>query len=81
MSSGSAKGLRNPNIGDKTSNQNALLTLNTGSVETIHLINEDTTNSKHNLNLDEFNVHTRDLGYFESQSVTFIADKAGTFGS
>ena len=79
QSSGSAKGLRNPNIGDKTSNQNALLTLNTGSVETIHLINEDTTNSKHNLNLDEFNVHTRDLGYFESQSVTFIADKAGTF--
>jgi plastocyanin len=37
------------------------------------------SNSKHNLNLDEFNVHTRDLGYFESQSVTFIADKADTF--
>jgi plastocyanin len=29
--------------------------------------------------VDEFNVHTRDLGYFESQSITFIADKAGTF--
>ena len=79
QSSGSTKGLRSPNLGDKTSNQNVLLTLNTGSVETIHLINEDTTNSKHNLNLDEFNVHTRDLGYFESQSITFIADKAGTF--
>jgi len=79
QSSGSSKGLRSPNLGDKTSNQNVLLTLNTGSLETIHLINEDTTNSKHNLNLDEFNVHTRDLGYFESQSIIFIADKAGTF--
>jgi len=24
-------------------------------------------------------VHTGDLGYFQSKSVTFIADKAGTF--
>jgi plastocyanin len=55
------------------------MTVNKGSAETIHLINEDTTHSKHNLNVDEFNVHTRDLGYFESQSITFIADKAGTF--
>lgn len=44
----------------------------------IHFINEDTT-SKHNLNVDEFNIHTRDLGYFETQTTTFIADKAGTF--
>jgi len=79
QSSGSSKGLRNLNLGNRTSDQNVLLTVNKGSVETIHLINEDTTHSKHNLNLDEFNVHTRDLGYFESQSVTFIADKAGTF--
>jgi plastocyanin len=28
---------------------------------------------------DEFNVHTRDLGYFETQTVTFLADKKGTF--
>jgi Cupredoxin-like domain len=79
QSSGSSKGLRNLNPSIRTSDQNVLLTVNKGSVETIHLINEDTTHSKHNLNLDEFNVHTRDLGYFESQSVTFIADKAGTF--
>lgn len=44
----------------------------------IHFINED-TDSKHNLNIDEFNVHTKDLGYFETQTTTFIADKAGTF--
>lgn len=44
----------------------------------IHFINED-TDSKHNLNIDEFNVHTKDLGYFETQTTTFIADKVGTF--
>lgn len=79
QSSGSSKGLRNLNLGNRTSDPNVLMTVNKGSAETIHLINEDTSHSKHNLNVDEFNVHTRDLGYFESQSVTFIADKAGTF--
>jgi hypothetical protein len=79
QSSGSSKGLRNLNPGNRMTDQNVLLTVNKGSLETIHLINEDTTHSKHNLNLDEFNVHTRDLGYFESQSLTFIADKTGTF--
>jgi len=47
------------------------------------LINEDKNQpnnpSKHNLNIDEFNVHTKDLGYFQSESVTFLADKTGTF--
>jgi len=51
-----------------------------GSAESIHKINEDSeTHSKHNINIDEFNVHSRDLGYFESQAVTFIANKTGTF--
>jgi len=46
----------------------------------VHLINEDSaTRSLHNLNIDAFNVHTRNLGYFESQSITFIANKIGTF--
>ncbi len=44
----------------------------------LHFINEDNT-AKHNLNIDEFNVHTKDLGYFETQTMTFIADKSGTF--
>jgi hypothetical protein len=79
QSTGSSKGLRNLNLGNRTSDPNVLMTVNKGSAETIHLINEDTSHSKHNLNVDEFNVHTRDLGYFESQSVTFIADKAGAF--
>ncbi|MGQ0794675.1 MAG: cupredoxin domain-containing protein [Nitrosopumilaceae archaeon] len=59
---------------------NPTISLSKGSVEAIHLINEDTThNSKHNINIDEFNVHSRDLGYFESQAVTFVANKTGTF--
>ncbi|HYY66596.1 MAG TPA: cupredoxin domain-containing protein [Nitrososphaeraceae archaeon] len=56
------------------------LTFKKGGLESIHLINEDgDSRSKHNLNIDEFNVHTRDLGYFESQTITFIANKDGTF--
>lgn len=46
----------------------------------MHVINEDyETHSKHNFNIDEFNVHTRDLGYFETQTISFLADKKGTF--
>ena len=44
------------------------------------MINEDSeTHSAHNLNVDAFNVHTKDLGYFQSQTITFIANKNGTF--
>lgn len=54
-----------------------------GNLVQIHLINEEKNESgnpsKHNLNIDEFNVHTKDLGYFETDSVTFLADKTGTF--
>jgi len=51
-----------------------------GELASVHLINEDSaTRSLHNLNIDAFNVHTRNLGYFESQSITFIANKIGTF--
>lgn len=52
--------------------------LTKGQLATIHFMNEDKT-SNHNINVDEFNVHSKDLGYFQSESITFIADKAGTF--
>ena len=59
---------------------NPVYFLNKGSLESVHLINEDyDTHSKHNFNIDQFKVHTKDLGYFESQTITFIADKVGTF--
>ena len=54
-----------------------------GNLIQFHLINEDKNQlnnpSKHNLNIDEFDVHIKDLGYFQSESVTFVADKIGTF--
>jgi hypothetical protein len=53
---------------------------NLGSLQSFHVINEDyETHSKHNLNIDEFNLHTKDLGYFETQTITFLADKKGSF--
>lgn len=59
---------------------NPAYTFNKGELETFHVINEDyTTKSEHNFNIDALNVHTKDLGYFESQTITFIADKPGTF--
>lgn len=62
------------------SSVNPAIHLSKGSVEAIHMINEDAdSGSKHNINIDEFNVHSRDLGYFESQAITFVADKTGTF--
>ena len=54
--------------------------LKKGEIESIHLINEDSdTHSLHNLNIDAFNVHTKNLGYFQSQTITFIANRNGTF--
>jgi len=51
-----------------------------GQLHTIHVVNEDNVSlSAHNFNIDEFNVHTRDLSYYESQSITFLADQTGTF--
>lgn len=59
---------------------NPTYTVSKGGLQSIHFINEDyDTRSAHNLNIDKFNVHTKDLGYFESQTVTFVSDKAGTF--
>lgn len=75
-SSGGVKGMRS------TSGAivNPTYTMSKGGLQSIHFINEDyDTHSVHNLNIDEFNVHTKDLGYFESQTVTFASDKAGTF--
>jgi hypothetical protein len=46
----------------------------------IYLINEDSeTHSKHHINIDDFDAHTKDLGYFQSQTITFTANKTGTF--
>lgn len=78
VSSGSVKGVRSGGGGGNV--MNPTYTFNKGDLETIHVINEDyTTHSVHNFNIDEFNFHTKDLGYYESQTFTIVADKAGTF--
>jgi len=69
-----------PRAGGMTS---PTLNVSKGNLVSIHVINEilNTPEEKsiHNLNIDEFNVHSKDLGYFESQSITFLADKSGDF--
>ena len=71
-----SSGGRGQNIG--VGYNSPTITMKKGELNSIHLINED-RDSQHNLNIDAFKVHTGDLGYFQSKSVTFIADKAGTF--
>jgi hypothetical protein len=51
--------------------------VNNDELVSIHILNED--HQKHNFNIDQFNVHTKDLDYFGSQSITFVADKSGRF--
>ena len=59
------------------------LNISKGNLVSIHIINEilngPEEKSVHNFNIDEFNVHSKDLGYFDSQSITFLADKTGAF--
>lgn len=59
------------------------ISVSKGNLVQLHLINEEKNqpenSSKHNLNIDEFSVHTKDLGFFQTESVAFLADKVGTF--
>jgi hypothetical protein len=69
-----------PRAGGMTS---PTLNVSKGNLVAVHVINEilNTPEEKsvHNFNIDEFNVHSKDLGYFDSQSITFLADKSGDF--
>jgi hypothetical protein len=78
QASGAVKGMRASGGGGSNIDPNYVFTA--GSLQSFHVINEDyETHSKHNFNIDQFNVHTRDLGYFESQTISFLANKKGTF--
>lgn len=51
-----------------------------GSLVSLHFINEDKdTKSPMDLNIDQFKVHTNNLGYFQAQTINFMANKEGTF--
>ncbi len=79
QSTGTAK-ILNSGAGISRIGHNPTITLNQGNSLSLHLINEDSEkHSKHNLNIDEFGIHTKDLGYFQTQTVTFTANKTGTF--
>lgn len=78
-SSGSVKGMRGSNGAGV---ENPTYLFNKGELEALHITNEDqATHSVHDFNIDEFNVHSKDLNSFgsESQTITFLADKTGTF--
>lgn len=78
QSTGTAK-ILNSGAGSKIGH-NPTITLNQGNSLSLHLINEDSEkHSRHNLNIDEFNIHTKNLGYFQTQTVTFTANKTGPF--
>src|SRR5918995_7312414 len=80
MSSGSAKGLRGSGGGGGGGIINPQYVFSRGGLQSIHVVNEDyETHSKHNFNIDEFNVHSKDLAYSNSQTISFVADKPGTF--
>jgi plastocyanin len=51
-----------------------------GNLVSLHFINEDKdTYATMDLNIDEFNVHTNKLNYFQAQTINFLADKEGTY--
>ena len=51
-----------------------------GTMVVLHVINKDQdTDTLMDLNIDEFNVHTNHLGHSQSQTISFLADKEGTF--
>lgn len=60
-------------------NDSAIHILEGATIE-LHFINKDTTDDiPMDLNLDAFNVHTNHLTSLQSQTVSFMADKSGTF--
>jgi plastocyanin len=71
------------NAGAPNGIHNPTFTVSKGNLISIHFINEDRgiTNiaHKHDLNIDEFNVHSNVLNHFQAQTITFFADKQGTF--
>ena len=75
----SSKGGKTTSIGSINPTYN----VEEGNLVTIHLINEikneRNIGNKINLNIDAFNVHTGDMGYFQTTSITFLADKKGSF--
>jgi plastocyanin len=69
--------------GAPAGSHNPTIMVSKGNLVSIHIINEDqgTTNYNHkqDINIDEFNVHSNLLDHRQTQTITFLADKQGTF--
>ncbi|MDE1815009.1 MAG: cupredoxin domain-containing protein [Thaumarchaeota archaeon] len=51
-----------------------------GTLVSLHFINEDKdTGATMDINIDNFNVHSNKLNYFQAQSINFLANKEGTY--
>jgi len=51
-----------------------------GTLVALHFINEDKdTGAAMDINIDNFNVHSNKLNYFQAQSISFLANKEGTY--
>ncbi len=58
----------------------ASLHIPVGSLVSLHFINEDKdTGAAMDINIDQFNVHSNKLNYFQAQSISFLANKEGTY--
>ena len=80
LSSSTSKGLKSASRGAAAATVNPTYVFGKGGLQSMHVINEDyESHSNHNFNIDEFNVHSKDLAYTQSQTITFVAAKAGTF--
>ncbi len=69
--------------GAPSGSHNPTFVVTKGNLVSIHLINEDrgtvNYNHKQDFNIDEFNVHSNALDHRQTQIITFLADKQGTF--
>ncbi|MDE1764910.1 MAG: cupredoxin domain-containing protein [Thaumarchaeota archaeon] len=51
-----------------------------GALVSLHFINEDKdTGAAMDINIDQFNVHSNKLNYFQAQTINFLANKEGTY--
>ncbi len=50
-----------------------------GDTVEIHIINLDSTTEKHDFIIPDIGVHSKVMGYFQADTVRFVADKSGQF--
>ncbi|MDE1763959.1 MAG: cupredoxin domain-containing protein [Thaumarchaeota archaeon] len=60
--------------------EDAAIHIPEGTLVSLHFINEDKdTGAAMDINIDQFNVHSNKLNYFQAQTINFLANKEGTY--